>query len=70
LRGWIVDRPAKGLITAYGISLGTVIMIEWGLARFAPSRYLILSKGRFSIQSIFSFAPTAFVGLIQKWREW
>ena len=37
LRGWIVDRPAKGLIAAYGISLGTLVLIEWAIARFAPS---------------------------------
>jgi hypothetical protein len=37
LRGWFVGQPAKGLITAYGLSLGTLFLIEWGLARFAPS---------------------------------
>ena len=37
LRAWIVDRPAKGLISAYGIALGTLVLIEGAVARFAPS---------------------------------
>jgi hypothetical protein len=37
LRLWIVDRPAVGLIVAYGILLGALVLIEWAASHFAPS---------------------------------
>ena len=37
LRRWIVDRPVVGLIAAYGILLGALVLIEWAAGCFAPS---------------------------------
>jgi hypothetical protein len=37
LRRWIVERPVVGLIAAYGILLGALVLIEWAACRFAPS---------------------------------
>jgi len=37
LRRWIVDRPLRALLAAYGVLMGGLVLIEWAASRFVPS---------------------------------